>query len=138
MGNAFVSKHIVRFSETDLAGVMHFSNYFRVMEDAEHEFWRSLGMSVVRPEGDVHISWPRKSVSFEDHRPMRFEDEIECRLSIEQISERAVTYFVAFMVEGECMAEGRTTMVCCHMENQSFRSCQIPQDIRAKFEAARG
>ena len=37
----------VEFSETDMAGIMHYSNFFRFMETAEHAFYRSLGHSVV-------------------------------------------------------------------------------------------
>jgi acyl-CoA thioester hydrolase len=33
----------VEFSETDMAGIVHYSNFFRYMEAAEHEFFRSLG-----------------------------------------------------------------------------------------------
>ena len=37
----------VEFSETDMAGIMHYSNFFRFMETAEHAFYRDLGHSVV-------------------------------------------------------------------------------------------
>ena len=37
----------VEFSDTDMEGIMHYSNYFRFMETAEHAFFRSLGYSVV-------------------------------------------------------------------------------------------
>ena len=37
----------VEFSDTDMAGIMHFSNFFRFMEAAETAFLRSLGLSVV-------------------------------------------------------------------------------------------
>jgi len=37
----------VEFAETDMAGIMHYSNYFRFMETAEHAFFRSLGLSIV-------------------------------------------------------------------------------------------
>ena len=37
----------VEFSETDMAGIIHYSAYFQYMEEAEHEFLRSLGLSVV-------------------------------------------------------------------------------------------
>ena len=36
----------VEFSETDMAGIVHYSNFFRYMEAAEHEFFRALGFSV--------------------------------------------------------------------------------------------
>src|SRR5260221_14772436 len=37
----------VEFSDTDMAGIMHFSNFFRFMEATETAFMRSLGLSVV-------------------------------------------------------------------------------------------
>ena len=36
----------VQFSETDMAGIAHFSNFFRMMEEVEHAFFRSVGLSV--------------------------------------------------------------------------------------------
>ena len=30
----------VEFSETDMAGIVHYSNFFRYMEAAEHGFFR--------------------------------------------------------------------------------------------------
>ena len=35
----------VQFSETDLAGIAHFSAFFRFMEEAEHALWRAAGLS---------------------------------------------------------------------------------------------
>src|SRR5689334_19819650 len=52
MPTEFTVRHLVQFSETDMAGIVHFSNYFRWMEEVEHAFLRSLGMSVsMRHEG---------------------------------------------------------------------------------------
>ena len=39
----------VEFAETDLAGIMHFTNFYRWMEVCEHEFLRSIGLSVDLP-----------------------------------------------------------------------------------------
>ena len=33
----------VQFHETDLAGLVHFSIFFRYMEEAEHALWRAAG-----------------------------------------------------------------------------------------------
>ncbi|MBL8848408.1 MAG: acyl-CoA thioesterase, partial [Planctomycetaceae bacterium] len=41
----FVSQRRVQFSETDMAGIVHFANFFRWMEEAEHEYFRSLGLT---------------------------------------------------------------------------------------------
>ena len=42
----------VEFSETDMAGLMHFSNFFRFMESTEHAFFRSLGLALHQHEGE--------------------------------------------------------------------------------------
>ena len=42
----FRCRQRVEFADTDMAGIVHFSNFFRYMERAEHEFLRSLGLSV--------------------------------------------------------------------------------------------
>ena len=35
----------VEFAETDAAGIVHFSVFFRYMEEAEHALWRNAGMA---------------------------------------------------------------------------------------------
>ena len=134
----FTTTHRVEFCETDSAGVMHFSNHFRVMEQVEHAFWRSLGMSVISIYDQTHLSWPRKSASFEYYRPVRFEDEVQCRLEITNVGDRSVTYEVQFSCRGERVAKGTTTMVCCRMKDHAFESVPIPADIRGKFEQTMG
>ena len=46
MSFEFRLKRRVQFYETDAAGIVHFSTYFRYMEEAEHALWRDAGMSI--------------------------------------------------------------------------------------------
>ena len=59
MAYEFKATRRVEFSDTDMAGIMHYSNFFRFMETAEHGFYRSLGFSVVMQEIDPRLGWPR-------------------------------------------------------------------------------
>ena len=52
----FHSRQRVEFADTDMAGIVHFANFFRYMERAEHEFLRSLGLSVHAVDGDGLVS----------------------------------------------------------------------------------
>ena len=63
----FRLKRRVQFYETDAAGIVHFSNYFRYMEEAEHALWRSAGITISGSGSE--IGWPRVSVSFEYLQP---------------------------------------------------------------------
>jgi YbgC/YbaW family acyl-CoA thioester hydrolase len=66
----------VEFSETDMAGIMHYSNYFRFMETAEHQFYRSLGFSVVLAQHNPPLGFPRVHAECDYKRPLRFEDTV--------------------------------------------------------------
>jgi 4-hydroxybenzoyl-CoA thioesterase/acyl-CoA thioester hydrolase len=123
----------VQFAETDAAGVLHFSNYFRMMEEAEHAFWRSLELSVVVSEGGRCISWPRVSVSCEYFAPAHFEDELALQLALTELGERSMSYRVEFRRDGRRTALGITKAVCCTMADGAFRPVAIPEVIRAKL-----
>ena len=55
----------VQFYETDAAGIVHFSWFFRYMEEAEHALWREAGLSIHPP--DAEIGWPRVGAACEFH-----------------------------------------------------------------------
>ena len=45
MASDFTYFRRVEFSDTDTAGLIHFSAMLKYMEEAEHAFYRSLGLS---------------------------------------------------------------------------------------------
>ena len=75
----------VEFSETDMAGIVHFSNYAKYLEAAEHRFFRSIGYSIVAAPTDPRVGWPRVHVEFDFKKPLRFEDEIEIHLLVARL-----------------------------------------------------
>jgi len=94
--NEFKMTRRVHFSETDMVGVLHFSNYFRITEEVEHAFFRSLGLSVMTTINDLDIGWPRVAAAFEYYRPLRFEDEIDLRLTLLKLGDRSMHYDIEF------------------------------------------
>ena len=133
MANQFVIKRRVQFAETDAAGVLHFANYFRLMEEAEHAYWRSMGLSVITADRGRQISWPRVATSCEYFLPARFEDELELVLEIEEVGNRSLTYKVAFGCRGKRIAVGTATIVCCELIDGSFKAAPLPEVIRSKL-----
>ncbi len=132
---AFTLTRRVQFSETDLAGVMHFSNYLRWMEDVEHAFWRSLGLSVHQPNEDGAVSWPRVAVKCEYFSPLRFEQQAELRLRIDSIGGKSLTLSIEFCRDGQRVAAGVTTAVCCRISPGRFEAIAIPAEIREKLHS---
>lgn len=120
----------VEFSETDMAGIVHFTNYFKYMEEAEHAFLRSLGASVMHQTDDCVIGWPRVAVSCEYFKPAHFEDVLEIRVRIEKKAPKALTYVIMFHKDGAEIARGRSTAVCCRIRpGRKMESVEIPPFI---------
>ena len=135
MGVVLSMTRRVQFAETDMAGVLHFSNYFRYMEEAEHAFWRSVGLTVYLRDGDPHLSWPRVSATCEYFAPLRFEDELELALRVTKLGEKSLHYEVDFRRGEERCAIGKITAVCCATQPGSFAPTAIPPEIRKRLEA---
>ncbi len=132
----FHSRRRVEFRDTDAAGIAHFSTFFNYMEEVEHEFLRSLGLSVVMRDAAGVLSWPRVSAECDYRGAVCFEDELDIALTVERIGEKSVTYHFAFRHGQRQVAEGRLTAVCCRMERGEPRSTPIPAEIAAKLRTA--
>jgi YbgC/YbaW family acyl-CoA thioester hydrolase len=106
----FTYRRRVQFPETDASGIVHFSNFFKYLEEAEHALWRAAGLSI--HERDRTVSWPRVAASFEYKRPLRFEDEFDVHIRIVEMTRVAIRYEAVLKKDGEDMAVGSLTIVC--------------------------
>ncbi len=132
----FTTTRRVQFHETDMAGIVHFSNFYRYMEEAEHEYLRSLDLSVsmTRPDGTV-IGWPRVRANCAFEAPAYFEEEIEIRLSVSRKGVKSLTYDVEFYRGETRLARGMLKTACCVIAHgEPLKSIAIPAEIAAKFE----
>jgi YbgC/YbaW family acyl-CoA thioester hydrolase len=141
MAYEFKAQRRVEFSDTDMAGIMHFSNFFRFMETAEHGFYRSLGFSVVEAEMLPRLGWPRVHASCDYHRPLRFEDLVEIHLLVEEKRSKAIRFQFRFSkvqgTEREEVARGHLTIVCVtHATDGAMKSTSIPAGIADKITVA--
>ncbi|HVM48363.1 MAG TPA: thioesterase family protein [Candidatus Acidoferrum sp.] len=131
----------VEFSETDMEGIMHFSNFFRFMETAEHAFFRSLGLSVVLPRNGITLCLPRVHAECDYTAPLRFEDEVEVHLLVERKSRRSLTYQFRFRrLNGSAPGEvacGRVTVVSAERQSDgTMKAVALPEAISGRIEAA--
>jgi acyl-CoA thioester hydrolase len=130
-------KRRVQFAETDLAGFVHFTRFFRYMEEAEHALWREAGLSIVPPRAE--IGFPRLATSFEYFRPLKFEDEFEVCIRIAEITDKTMRYQCVLTKDGEKVAAGSLTMACVRkVADEPIRMISFPPDIRDRFEVANG
>ena len=86
----------VEFSETDMAGIVHYSNFFRYMETAEHGFFPASGYSVVMDHFEPPVGWPRVHAECDYRQPLRFEDEVEIQLLVSEKKSKSLSYVFKF------------------------------------------
>ena len=131
----------VEFSETDMAGIVHFSNFFRYMETAEHAFYRSLGFSVTLNDLEPPLGFPRVHAACDYKKPLRFEDQLEIHLLVKEKRSRVLNYLFRFnKLAGESsilVATGVLTVVCvAHDRNGKMEAVSIPPALSDKIEVA--
>jgi YbgC/YbaW family acyl-CoA thioester hydrolase len=128
------------FSETDMAGIVHYSNFFRYMEAAEHAFFRSLGFSIVTRHVDPPVGWPRVHAHCDYKQPLRFEDEFEVHMLVSEKKSKSLSYvFRFYKLSGGTRAEiasGALTVVCVLHENGAMKAANIPKEIGDRIEVA--
>ena len=136
----FKLRRRIEFAETDMAGIVHFSNFFRMREVTEHAFLRSLGFTVHGEGEGGTTGWPRVSVSCDYFRPLRFEDEVEIHLLVSEVRNRSLRYQFVFRKVGEEaeVARGAVAAVCATVDKATGKlgPVPIPEALRAKLVAA--
>ena len=135
MASFFETTRRVEFCETDMAGIVHFANFFRYMEAAETDFLRSRGLSVSWLDGDTRYGLPRVSTGCDFQKPAKFEDVLTIAVTIEKIGRKSLSYRFDFTRGSDAIAVGRITSVFCRAGGPDhLESIEIPPAIRAKLE----
>jgi YbgC/YbaW family acyl-CoA thioester hydrolase len=127
-------KRRVQFYETDAAGIVHFSWFYRYMEEAEHALWREVGLSIA-PREEEEVGFPRVSASFDFHRPLYFEDEFEIDLVVKEITAKTIRYSATVTSGDNHIATGSLTIICVRKKlGEPMKAIAIPDEIADRFQ----
>lgn len=141
MSGPLATRRRVEFRDTDAAGIVHFSAFFFWMESAEHELLRNAGVPVVDKDAGgagIDASWPRVSASCDYTAAVRFGDEVDILVSVDDIGRSSVGYGFRFEHGGVPVARGRVVAVRCLMRpGRRPEAVPIPPDIAAALESFR-
>lgn len=137
MAHEYRHQRRVEFAETDCAGIVHFSNYFRYLEAAEHAFLRSLGGSVRSFCADGEVGFPRLSMCCQYLGPARFDDLLEIHLWVERKGRSSLTYAAVVSKDGMEIARARWTAASCiKTADGGLKPVPLPEPFASKLEEA--
>jgi len=118
-----------------MAGIVHFANFYRFMEEAEHEMFRSLDARIVedQPDGSV-VGWPRVRASCSFEAPARYDDLIAIDIWITRIGVKSLTMSFKFRLGQTQIAHGELKTVFCRFQRDGkFESIPIPAEFTDKL-----
>ena len=137
MHSEFHTTRRIEFSDTDMAGIVHFSRFFVFMEAAEHAFLRSLGTSVSAEWEGNKIGWPRLEATCTYLSPAVFEDVLDIYLKVIRKGTKSLTYRFDFFRGETAIASGKLSTVCCICNpGEKIRSIPIPDFIADQIQVA--
>ncbi len=129
----YKAKYRVYWSETDAAGIMHFSNHFRVCERVEESFLRSLGFQYT---AGSRITFPRVHAECDYKAPLRAGDEYTVAITGVELGRSSVTYKFSIYNESLGREAARCVIVAVAYDNIERRPVELPAEFRSAIENA--
>ncbi|HUQ89267.1 MAG TPA: thioesterase family protein [Vicinamibacterales bacterium] len=125
----------VEFAETDAAGMVHFSVFFRYLEEAEHAVWRGAGLDIFANHEER--SWPRISASFDFKSPLRFQEEFEVHTEIGPVTRSTIRWVHVIMRGDLVIGTGAVTAVyVAKNRDGSMKSAEIASEVISRLRSA--
>jgi len=130
-----------------MAGIVHFAQFYRYMEEAEHAFLRSVGLSVMthNPDGGI-LGWPRVRCQCGFKAPAFFEDELQIEVRVQRIGVKSLTLDYTFTRDDgpeanggqpTLIAEGSMkTVACTFSPDRTMTSVPVPEAFLERIEEA--
>ncbi len=125
---AHVYRRRVEFSDTDAAGVAHFSRLLAMMEEAVHDFFRKKSIPVFSDS----VGWPLVGLQVDFQAPCRFGEELEIFLSDFSPGESSLAFGFEARFESGRIFAGRATV--CQISPTTGRPIPIPENIHCVFQ----
>ena len=107
----------VRYAETDAMGFLHHSRYFVYFEIGRTELFRAAGGDYRKMEEDgLFLVVAKVECRFKS--PIRYDDLITLRTTIERISPAKLEHKYELFRDGELLATGTSTLGCVDHSGQ--------------------
>ena len=135
MPTPFQTTRRVEFGDTDMAGIVHFANFFKYMEAAETEFLRTLGATVSWQEAGERYGFPRVAAACDFVSPARFGDVLTIGVTVEKVGTKSIAYRFDIGRDADIIAVGRITSVFCRETADGvMESAPVPDDLRRRLD----
>ena len=139
MNAIFFHRRPVRFRETDMAGLVHFTAVLGLVEEAWHEWLAAAGIAAhpsVAAVGTDALGWPVVSITGDFRASLRFGQIAEVRLEITRTGKSSLTLAFQIAPPGGAGASGTVTFVCAEQaDDGTWHARNLPPALAEKLQA---
>ena len=142
MAYEHTSTRRIEFSETDMAGLVHFSNFFKYMETAERDFFEAAGVDLIRTKPGELVGWPRARAECKFSAPIRFGHTIDIHLAVKAVKDRSIDFQFRIYRRNDDgtrthAAKGHLTTVLTELTaSGELQSVELTEEVRSKITEA--
>jgi len=134
----FVHHRTIEFHETDAAGLVHFSNYFRYAESAEHALYRAVEHPMMLRDGAAFFGWPRVRAQAKFSAPLDHGEVVRIELWITEIKDKAIEWAFRLLRESDNVLAAKGSFATLHVHidalTREMVSVPIPAELREKLQ----
>lgn len=126
----FVTTDRVRWADVDLVGIMRFSAFTRLVENAEQELMRAAGLPYSGMFDPPEFFMPRRKLTVDYLAPARIDEALALSTYVSRLGDTSVTLNVDVM-SGDCArmyASAEMVLVC--VDAADFTKRSIPEVFR--------
>jgi len=117
----------VHWVDTDVAGVMHFTNYLRYFEACEEEFYRSISLPFDEVRKEFGLRLPRVEAHCNYKAACHFNDLFDVVMRLREVAEKTITWdFEAIRQDGKVAADG---YIKCIAVDSEWKAIPLPQEL---------
>ncbi len=118
----------IRWVDTDVAGVMHFTNFFRYFEACEEEFYTSISLPLTAIREKYGVMLPRVEAHCEFKAACRFDDFIDVTMNVREVADKTITcdFQAIRQSDGKFAAEG---YIKCIAVSSEWKAVPLPVEV---------
>ena len=126
----FIMQDRVRWADVDLVGIMRFSAFTRLVENAEQEMLRAVGLSYAAIFEAPTVWMPRRHLAIEYFAPARIDDELSMVTYVSRLGDTSLTVNVDVRLAQRNTLVAAAAMVVVCVTVATFAKRPLPQLVR--------
>jgi len=133
--HTFQHRHVVRFGQTDCAGIVYFPNFFDIFQQVEEEFLVAIGHPLAQLISVQGRGIPILHAEADFKRPVRYGDTLAVALCVTRLGNSSFSFGFTVTLVGENAVCATATIVHALIDRATFKPIRLPEDLREMLSA---